>query len=129
MNVDQDSDLRDQDNILIQRLEQYLLERGYREFLGDPPRASILLSSQQPIVSVTRGFGEFDETFSVPSVSPGLAPVVYSRPQILSRSQVIAALILRHRSRTSYRQRLHFGDSGSRNYERPISPLVRHASF
>lgn len=115
----------DQDRILVQRLEKYLLERGYREFLGEPVRTSILLSSQ-PIVSVTRGCGDFDETFSVPCVSPGLVPVVHSRPQTLSRSQIVAALVLRHRNRTSCRQRLRINSDGTRSHSERASSPLRH---
>lgn len=82
-------ELRQQDTILIERLEKYLLERGYRDIYseGEP---SILF----PYDATSR----FDDDACI-------SPVHAIRHTMPSRSQAVAALILRHRSQTGLRQR------------------------
>jgi len=85
-------ELRRQDTILIERLEKYLLERGYRDIYseGEP---SILF----PYDATSR----FDDDACISPVH-----AIRHTPETMpSRSQAVAALILRHRSRTGLRQR------------------------
>ncbi|KAJ7576963.1 hypothetical protein C8J56DRAFT_972012 [Mycena floridula] len=111
--------IRRQDALLVERLEKYLLERGYRDLFlhGEPFRSSILLSPTRT-TGLALHNNAVDGHISIDNFddSTGLVPVTPSR------SHLVAALIMKHKSRSGLRTRPRtYVDSGMRRAGSPLA--------